>query len=202
MRELYSTRERSYLHTPRLDQSTASLIPACAFAVFADEAYQTDYHHALLGIPREASTFVHQPVAASKASLIYTLTEKGLVAAVNPKDGSILWRQQLPGANSTSQAVLKAGRENVVASASTSQVASWQASDGRLIWSHDYGHDVAVKDVQFLQFNEDGSTTGAQDLVVLYESSTAVVVERRDAPNTAYTAVTTTPHRATKILPS
>lgn len=159
---------------------TASLIPVSTLAIFADEAFQIDYHHALLGIPKEDSTFVYQPVASSKASLIYTLTEKALIGAINPKDGSIVWRQRLHGAVNSLTAVLRAGGENVVATGTDSQVSAWQASDGRLIWSHEFGDDVKVKDVRFLELKEDGSTSGSKDVLVLYQGST-IGVERRDA---------------------
>ena len=164
-----------------LNLFAASLIPASAFAVFADEAFQIDYHHALLGIPREENTFVHQPVASSKASLIYTLTDQALIGAVNPKDGSIVWRQQLHSiSNSSSWSVLRAGGENIVAAGAETQLAAWQASDGRLIWSHEFANDIRVKDVRFLELKEDGSTGGSKDVLVLYEGSTNGV-ERRDA---------------------
>jgi outer membrane protein assembly factor BamB len=159
---------------------TASLIPAATLAVFADEAFQVDYHHALLGIPKEDSTFVHQPIASSKASLLYTLTDQSLVGAVNPKDGSIVWRQQLHAANDSSPAVLRAGGENVIATAAGGQVAAWQASDGRLMWSHEYADDISVMDVRFLELKEDGSTGGTRDVLVLYRGSSSGV-ERRDA---------------------
>lgn len=157
----------------------ASLIPASTLAVFADEAFQVDYHHALLGIPQEENTFVYAPVAASKASLIYTLTEKYLFGAVNPKDGSIVWRQQLHGTSNSSNAVLRAGGENVVATGAGSQVAAWQASDGRMIWSHEYGADTTVKDVHFLELKEDGTTAGSKDVLVVFQG-TISGVERRD----------------------
>jgi outer membrane protein assembly factor BamB len=160
---------------------TALLVPSVVLAVFADEAYQIDYHHALLGIPQEDNTFVHQPVASSKASLLYTHKDKSLLGAVNPKDGSIVWRQQVHSAVNSSAAVLRAGNDgDVVATGTDGQVAAWAASDGRLIWSHDFAEKAQIKDVKFLELKGDGSTTGAKDVLVLYLGSQAVV-ERRDA---------------------
>ena len=115
-------------------------LPALSLAIFADEAYRTDYLHALLGIPQSHSTFFYQPSAASKASLLYTLSERGVLGAVNPKDGSIVWRQRLhpptqSGHNQTVAGFLKAIEgENTVVSASNGLVQAWDAGDGRLLW--------------------------------------------------------------------
>jgi hypothetical protein len=67
------------------------------YAIIADGAYHIDYHLALLGIPRSGNTFFHQPSASSSASLLFTISEKGVLGAVNPKDGSLVWRQSLVG---------------------------------------------------------------------------------------------------------
>src|SRR5579862_4536229 len=108
----------------------ASLVPSAA-AVFADDAYHADYHHPLVGIPREHSTFFHRPQASSRASLLYTLSEKLVLGAVNPKDGVLVWRQLLkPFSNLTGPAegFLRAGEnENTVISAVGSLVSAWDA---------------------------------------------------------------------------
>ena len=157
----------------------ASLLPASSVAIFADEAYQVDYHHELLGLPQSENTFVHQPVAASKASLIYTLTDKSLVGAVNPKDGTVVWRQRIYGTENSTGAVLRAGGENVIATGAGSGIALWQASDGRLIWNHDYNGETIVKDVTYLETSEEGRTSVSNDVLVLYHGSSRGV-ERRD----------------------
>lgn len=111
--------------------------------------------------------------------MLFTLTDKSLFGAVNPKDGSIVWRQQLHSVSNSSNAVLRAGGDNVLATAAGSQVATWQASDGRLIWSHDYGQDVVVKDAIFLGVKGEGSAIGSQDILVLYQGASSGI-ERRD----------------------
>ena len=65
------------------------LLLRSTIAVFADEAWTVDYHHALLGEPREETTFFHQPNPISRASLIYSLSEEGVLGAINPRDGRI-----------------------------------------------------------------------------------------------------------------
>ena len=57
----------------------AAILSHATFAVHQDEAYQIDFHHALLGIPQAHTSFFHKPSVDSKASLLYTLTEIGIV---------------------------------------------------------------------------------------------------------------------------
>ena len=112
--------------------------PSSVSAVFADEAYQTDYHHPLLGSPQAHTTFFHRPSAASKASLLYTLSEKHVLGAVNPKDGTIVWRQLLADqrSNVTALGFLRAGQgQDTVVSAVENDIQAWDAADGRLVWA-------------------------------------------------------------------
>ncbi|MCJ1261738.1 DUF1620 super [Lobaria immixta] len=112
-------------------------IPSLALAIFADEAYHIDYHHALLGTPQSHTTFFHRPSAISKASLLYTLSNKFVLGAINPKDGSIVWRQRLVDRanNETGEAFLSAADgENTIYSAINDGIHAWDAADGRLVW--------------------------------------------------------------------
>ena len=117
-------------------------------AIFADEAYQTDYHLALLGLPQAHTTFFHRPSPASKASLLYTLSERLVLGAVNPKDGAVIWRQQLKKKedNVTGPGILRAAEGgDTLVSAVGDVVSSWDASDGRLVW--EWSSQGRVKDV-------------------------------------------------------
>ena len=106
--------------------------------LFQDEAFQIDYQYALLGRPTLQNTFFHQPSVSSKASLIYTLSEKLVLGALNPKDGSIVWRQDLGDGLDDRTGVRgflrAANNSNVVVSAIGDKIRAWEASDGRLIW--------------------------------------------------------------------
>lgn len=114
-----------------------------AFAVYKDEAYSVDFHYALLGLPQANSTFFHQPVPGSKASLLYTLSEKGVLGAVNPKDGQIVWRQQLP--TQPLPNVLRTGQGlDVLLTSQGSTVSAWSAADGKLAWESSYGKDLVL----------------------------------------------------------
>ena len=128
----------------------ALLYASLCHAIFADEAYQTDSHHALLGLPQAHTTFFHRPSAASKASLLYTLSERLVLGAINPKDGAVIWRQRLadPAVNYTTRGLLRAveGGDTLV-SAVDGKVQAWDAADGRLAWEWDGGNRAKVVDV-------------------------------------------------------
>ena len=124
--------------------ATASLLLPTSLAVFVDDAWKVDWHLALVGTPQQDTTFFHQPVVASKASLLYTLSDKAVLAAVNPRDGSLQWRQQL--SHATNSTFLRpAHDQDIVISAVDGQVAAWSAADGRQLWSQDT-HGAPVKD--------------------------------------------------------
>jgi outer membrane protein assembly factor BamB len=130
------------------------LVPA--LAVYRDEAYTVDYHHKLIGAPLPGSTFFHQPVTSSRASLLYTVSDQGIVAAVNPKDGELVWRQSI-------QATKIVPGDGLVVSAGNS-VSAWDGADGKLVWDvAGRAFDVAVLDVT------DGSKNAGQDFVAVFE---------------------------------
>ena len=131
--------------------SPAIILPA--LAVFSDEAYHIDYHHALLGVPQAHATFFHRPAANSKGSLLYSLSERGVLGAINPKDGSVVWRQSLLETESpvAHRGLLRAAAEgNTIFSAIDGCVRAWDAADGRLVWEQSAvgeSKDLKVLDV-------------------------------------------------------
>lgn len=143
-------------------------------AVFPDEAYQVDYHHALLGTPQPATTFFHRPDPQSAASLIYTLSDKYILGAVYPKDGGIVWRQNISSSehpNTTPLAQPVFGGENVV-SAVGIEAASWTAASGKLIWKKFMTE--SVRDLKILRGTKDVAVMTA-DAVLLLDGATGVV---------------------------
>ena len=143
-----------------------ALLPFAA-ALYRDEAYRIDFQHALLGAPLPHNTFFHQPNAASKASLLYTLSEKLILGAVNPKDGALVWRQDLAeGAEDRRRykSFLKAVQgTGAVVSAAGESVRAWDAAGGRLLW--EWVGKGTVKSLEVLDW--DGESNGA--LVVTHE---------------------------------
>ena len=123
------------LGAPLLGTIFLLVLPLPTIATYADEAYTNDFHHALLGTPQSQTTFFHRPSAASKASLLYTLSEKLVLGAINPKDCSVVWRQRLSARNgSPGGGYLKAGEAGTVIGAVNGEVQAWDAADGRLAW--------------------------------------------------------------------
>ena len=164
----------------RLLALLAALFVLPTAALFADEAYQVDYHYPLLGPPQIHNTFFHRPSANSKAALIYTLSERNILGAVNPKDGVLLWRQRLldQGTNRTTRAFLRAGGgADVVISAVDENLQAWDAVDGRLVWeSKSYGKIRALEVLPDVAFEN--------DVLVAYEVDGNKVVIQRLAANT------------------
>ncbi|KAL9128838.1 MAG: hypothetical protein Q9217_002564 [Psora testacea] len=125
------------LSAPSLLPLISCLFICISFAIYVDEAYQVDYQHALLGVPQAHNTFFHRPSTNSKASLLYTLSDSGLIGAINPRDGVPLWRQRLGEGvqNCTGKGFLKAADgSNLVFSAFCGTLKAWDATDGRLAW--------------------------------------------------------------------
>ncbi|PPJ50283.1 hypothetical protein CBER1_04883 [Cercospora berteroae] len=143
----------------------ATLLLRSTQAIFADEAWDVDYHHPLLGLPKEETTLFHQPNPASKASLIYTLSEEGVVGAVNPRDGSLVWRQSL-SRNSSDAGFLRAGSgQDIVIAGAGHQVSAWSAADGRLAWSREFEHEL--RDLEILELSDGREVATAKDAIVL-----------------------------------
>ena len=143
---------------------SAFLLPYLALALYRDEAYRIDFQHALLGPPLPRNTFFHRPASTSKASLLYTLSEKLLLGAVNPKDGALVWRQDLVERSEDRRAlqgILRtASGSDTVVSAAGSRVQAWDAASGRLAW--EWRAEGTVRGLEVLD-----RTGGAKDPLVL-----------------------------------
>ncbi|KAA8906414.1 hypothetical protein FN846DRAFT_796095 [Sphaerosporella brunnea] len=124
-------------------------------AIFKDDAYHTDWHIPLIGPSIAASTFFHRPNAESRASLIYTLTTRSILAAINPKDGELVWRQPLAESNGTG---IACGGNGIIVSATGSAVASFDAANGRLFWENQFSSKIV-----------DLGVTATNAVVVLFE---------------------------------
>jgi len=164
------------------------------YAITADEAYHVDYHLALLGIPQSANTFFHRPSASSSASLLFTISEKGVLGAVNPKDGSLVWRQSLvvplPGPNLDIEEVKKLPEEEplkalthtatanagllveegsgFVVSYYGPTISAWDAMNGKLVWQRFMPQGQRIRSAQLLSSDRDEKSPSAVDVVLLY----------------------------------
>jgi outer membrane protein assembly factor BamB len=168
-------------------------LPQTAHAVFRDEVNHIDYHHLLLGLPQRETTFFHRPRPEDRASLLYTLSDVGVVGAVNPGNGEVLWRQYLKDSVLSSRGghhpgdgdeggdnnhdkedgvvgsvvgFLRAGEdEGWVVSGYGAAVHAWDAISGRnRFWVELGGR---VRDLEVMEMTESGP--GRKDVLVLFE---------------------------------
>ena len=171
--------------------------------ILADEAYQVDYHQALLGVPQVESTFFHRPSPSSSASLLYAISDKAVLGAVNPKDGSLLWRQPLAGPLPTSHLMVEdvvklSGREQlntfrdaslakaallaedgigILVSYYGSLVSAWDATNGKLIWQRMMPQGRHVKSAVLMQSRQNATSFSKIDVIVLSDTDSGTVVK-------------------------
>ncbi|GAO18673.1 hypothetical protein UVI_02059050 [Ustilaginoidea virens] len=144
-----------------------------AAAVFKDEVGDVDYHHALVGLPQAETTFFHRPRKAGRASLLYTLGDVGVVGAVNPSTGELVWRQHI-GRGGVGGGHLRAPQgESWVASAHGSHVQAWDALTGRNIWEVEFAG--RVRDLEILELTESSSR---KDVLALFDEGGVTVLRR------------------------
>ncbi|KAK0737511.1 hypothetical protein B0T21DRAFT_286336 [Apiosordaria backusii] len=145
-------------------------LPSAVRAVFRDEVGHIDFHYTLLGLPQRETTFFHRPRKDEQGSLLYTLSDEGVLGAVNPGTGGVVWRQFLAG-NSYNESVVTAGEgfaragegEGWVASAYGGEVHAWDAVTGRnKFWARFQGK---VKDLEVMEMTE----AKRKDVLVLFE---------------------------------
>jgi hypothetical protein len=145
---------------------TLSILPT-VLAVYSDEAYSIDYHHELLGLPLPHTTFFYRPRKDDKASLLYTLSDLGVLGAVNPGVGSVVWRQLLADHEGASQTgfLRPIEGENTVVSAIGNRVDTWDALSGKAIWGTSF--EGVAKDLEVMETA--AGSTEAKDVLALFE---------------------------------
>ncbi|KAK2877310.1 hypothetical protein FQN49_001237 [Arthroderma sp. PD_2] len=153
----------------------ASIVPT-ALAILADEAYHIDYHHALLGTPRADTTFFRRTRNSDSRSLLYTHSEKNIIGAINPEDGSVAWRHNISDyfPQASNNAFLRSeGGDDSIFSAFGDGVSSWGALDGKFRWIQRFP-DGEVQDLEMIPL-EDGLRVHEQDVLVLSGDKKGVV---------------------------
>ena len=166
--------------TATLAVATTLLAPAAA--VYRDEAYTVDYHHALLGLPAPDATFFHRPDISSPASLLCTLSDLGVLGAIKPGSGDLVWRQYLAansnrtiggkGTDNEIEGLLRPveGRDTII-SAVGAYINAWTATNGKEQWYN-----------EFVGLARDLEVASNGDAVALFQDKPAngVVVRRLD----------------------
>lgn len=160
-------------------QATLLLLASCVpstLAIYRDEVDHIDFHHALLGAPSSHSTFFLKPSSSSNASLLYTLSEKTLLGAVNPRDGSLVWRQNVSrSAVPAESGILRASDgTNAIVSAVGDYISSWSALDGKLIWES-WFFDESIADLELLELEDAATPSAAKDTIALFGGKTGAV---------------------------
>ncbi|KAF4843626.1 ER membrane protein complex subunit 1 [Colletotrichum siamense] len=158
------------MRLPTLLLAASSLVGA----VFVDEVGDIDYHHELIGVPQVETTFFHKPRKDDKASLLYSLSDVGVVGAVNPSNGAVVWRQFLTGNITNGGGHLRAAEgEDWVVSAYGNTVQAWNAMSGRSVWWTDFTGDI--RDLEVMELTEDGR----KDVLALFEEEDGSSTLRR-----------------------
>ncbi|KAG6061478.1 hypothetical protein E4U32_002962 [Claviceps aff. humidiphila group G2b] len=148
-------------------------LSSIAAAVFKDEVGDIDFHYSLVGLPQQETTFFHRPRKEDKASLLYTLGDVGVVGAVNPSNGNVVWRQQISDGIAHGGGHLRAPEgENWVVSAYGSKVQAWDALTGRNIWDRHFNGQV--KDVKIMEMTE----ASRKDVLALFDEDGVTVLRR------------------------
>ncbi|KAJ5665171.1 uncharacterized protein N7477_007619 [Penicillium maclennaniae] len=133
--------------------------------------------------PPPDSTFFLKPSTSSNASLLYTISEKSILGAVNPRDGSLVWRQDL----SRSASKLSGGAgilrgldgNDAVVGAAGDYVSSWSAQDGKLVWENKFA-DGLIADLELLELEDASATSSVRDTLALVNNGGAGIVRRLD----------------------
>ncbi|PKS09430.1 hypothetical protein jhhlp_004045 [Lomentospora prolificans] len=153
-------------------------LPYIAQAVFPDEVGTIDFHYDLLGVPQASTTLFHKPRKIEKASLLYTLSDVGIIGAVNPSNGAVVWRQQVTGNITTGGGFLRAGDgQSWLCGAYGNSVHAWDALTGRNTWRMDFAGEI--KDLEILEVTGDGR----KDVLVLLDEAGSTIVRRLRGDN-------------------
>ncbi|KAM0326163.1 hypothetical protein ACHAQA_006758 [Verticillium albo-atrum] len=143
-------------------------------AIYKDEVDDIDYHHELVGLPQIETTLFHRPRKDDKASLLYTLSDVGVVGAINPSNGGVVWRQSLTGNITTGGGHLRAAEgENWVVTAYGRSVQAWNALSGRNAWWLDFTGEI--RDLEVMELTENNR----KDVLALFEEDNSSTTLRR-----------------------
>ncbi|KIW20569.1 hypothetical protein PV08_01144 [Exophiala spinifera] len=156
--------------------SILAALVATSAAIFADEAFHLDYQYSLLGEPQPHTTFFRKPHSSTNASLLYTVSDKAVLGAVNPKDGTLLWRQALAGQpveNGSSSQLILSEDDGQIISGHGRIVACWNALDGKLVWEHTLAAGLEIVGVQAVPALDTSPDGVSQDVVVLTVPTTS-----------------------------
>lgn len=142
-------------------------------AIYKDEVGDIDFHHKLVGIPQSDTTFFHRPRPDDKASLLYTLSDVGVIGAINPSNGQVVWRQHISDDVTESAGFLRAPEgQNWLVAAHGRRVTAWDAMTGRSVWHTEF--EGEARDIETIELTE-----GARkDVLALFDEDGTTVLRR------------------------
>ncbi|CAK7228254.1 hypothetical protein SBRCBS47491_006844 [Sporothrix bragantina] len=161
--------------------------PAAVNAVvYKDQVGDIDFHHQLVGLPQRDATFFHRPRREDKASLLYTLSDVGVLGAVNPSTGALVWRHLLADDNTDNDYkehdtfgtghVQAVEGEGWLAAGLGHSVHAWNAVSGRSVWWADFAGDVA--DIAVSSDKPKTDAAAHSDVLALFLEDSHIVLRR------------------------
>ncbi|KAG5437583.1 hypothetical protein PCANB_000618 [Pneumocystis canis] len=90
-----------------------------------------NFHIPLIGLPLKGLIFFHKPISYQD-TLIYTATEKNILAAINSNIGNLVWRQEFSKDDQIN--IIKPLNSKIITFSNSSIVRVWDALTGFLIW--------------------------------------------------------------------
>lgn len=108
--------------------------------------------------------------------MLYTLSDLGVLGAVNPGLGKVVWRQLLAGDDAASQSgfLRPIEGDDVVVSAIGSRVDVWDAMSGRAAWGNVF--EGPVKDLEVMETA--AGSEGAKAVLALFEEEGKPVLRK------------------------
>ncbi|CAK7237755.1 hypothetical protein SEUCBS140593_010106 [Sporothrix eucalyptigena] len=174
-----------------LAQLVVAAAPAAVNAiVYKDQVGNIDFHHQLVGLPQRDATFFHRPRRDDKASLLYTLSDVGVLGAVNPSTGALVWRHLLADDSNDDENrdndTFGAGHveavegEGWLAAGLGHSVHAWNAVSGRSVWWADFAGEVADVTVASSVADKTDKTDAAarSDVLALFLEDGHIVLRR------------------------
>ncbi|KAG5440061.1 hypothetical protein PCK2_000573, partial [Pneumocystis canis] len=118
-----------------------------------------NFHIPLIGLPLKGLIFFHKPIS-NQDTLIYTATEKNILAAINCKN---VWRQEFSEDDHIN--IIKPLKSKIITFSNSSIVRAWNALTGFLIWEEIFSNPF-LSNKYNIDFFENNVTSNT-DIIVL-----------------------------------
>ncbi|KAI8325907.1 DUF1620-domain-containing protein [Martensiomyces pterosporus] len=153
-----------------------SSICSLTFGLFPDEAGQIDWYRSQIGAPKKLVPYTH-----NNATGIFAITERNVLASLNPNSGDIIWRQIFENNEMIHTLRLRDGQALTLSGHNESFVRVWDTMSGSLLW--DFVQPAAKSfqpgsgAAEFLHESKDVVAVAGDSLVRLTPSKTTPIWE-------------------------